>query len=394
MKQTNDPMRDLAQRLEQTRAAIHENPELSECEYETTKLVRERLRALDLEPVELGLPTGAAALLRGGKPGGTIALRADLDALPIEEATGAPCASRKAGVMHACGHDVHTTVLLGAAELLLRRREELCGNVLLLFQPAEEAATGAAALLERGLLTRVPLDAMLALHVWPGVPEGTVGLRAGAVFSAVNSFKIEVRGRGGHGSSPELVRNPIPPAASLALNLPSIRSNDLPQREAAAVAVTEILGGNCNNVIPDTCTLEGTIRTFSASARDTALRRLEELTEHTAAAWGCTASLTLTDHTPPVINDAHLTQAMEAAARTVFGPDGCRSIAPLMISEDLAFYGERLPICCALLGVGGDRGLHNAGFFPSSAVLLPGAQFLAQSAVNALQMLANAPQEP
>ena len=387
MKQTNEQKQALAQGLAQTRAEIHQNPELSGCEYETTKRIREKLASLGLEPVELDLPTGAAALLRGGKPGGTVGLRADLDALPIQEQTGAAYASQREGVMHACGHDVHMTALLGAAELLAQRREELCGNVLFLFQPSEEAADGAMQVVRHGLFSRVRVDALLAQHVWPGLPAGTVGLCAGAIFSAVDSFRIDVQGRGGHGSSPDLVRNPIPAAASLALSIPSIRSNDLPPREAAAVAVTRITGGSCNNVIPDTCTLEGTIRTFSLTARDTAQRRLKTLAANTAAAWDCREQTVLTDHTPPVINDARLTQAMADAARSVFGAEGCRTVEPLMISEDFSCYGEVCPICCALLGVGGDKGLHNAAFFPDESVLLPGAEFLAQSAVNVLEAL-------
>lgn len=180
--------------------------------------------------------------------------------------------------------------LLGAARLLAARREQLAGNVLFLFQPAEEAATGAMQVLEQGLFRRVPMAGMLALHVWPGLAQGQLGVRSGAILSAVDSFEITVTGRGGHGSAPERACNPIPAGAALASALTTLRANDLPQAEPAVTAVTCIQAGTCNNVIPDRCILLGTIRTFSARTRAQAKARLEALTAGIAAAWGCTAS--------------------------------------------------------------------------------------------------------
>ena len=247
------------------RAQVHSHPELSNREFETTKLVQRHLAALGLEPVELGLPTGAAALLRGGRPGPTVGLRADLDALPVTEQTGAPYGSENEGVMHACGHDVHTSVLLGAAELLTKRREEIAGNILFLFQPAEEAMVGARHVVEQGLFQRVKLSALLGMHVWPQLPRGEVGLRAGAFFAAVDNFRIVITGRGGHGSTPNLSRSPIGAGAALALAIPAIKAYDLPPTEPATVAVTLLQAGYCNNVIPDTCELQGTIRRAQSS---------------------------------------------------------------------------------------------------------------------------------
>ena len=371
--------------LHALRTQLHEAPELSWQEHQSPLLIRRELEALGLEPVPLGLPTGAAALLRGALPGPTVGLRADLDALPVTERTGAEFASRVPGVMHACGHDIHTAALLGAARLLAARREQLAGNVLFLFQPAEEAATGAMQVLERGLFRRIPVAGMLALHVWPGLAQGQLGIRTGAILSAVDSFEITVIGRGGHGSAPERACNPIPAGAAIASAIPALRANDLPQAEPAVMAVTCMQAGTCNNVIPDRCTLLGTIRTFSAQTRAQAKARLEALTAGIAAAWGCTAAVGWTDGTPALCNDAGLAAAMERAAVSVFGETGCVHIDPLMISEDFACYGSEVPVCCALLGVGGPEGLHSAAFCPDSAVLLPAARFLAESARRVLQ---------
>lgn len=226
---------------------------------------------------------------------------------------------------------------------------------------------------------------MLALHVWPGLAQGQLGIRSGAILSAVDSFEITVTGRGGHGSAPERACNPIPAGAALASALTTLRANDLPQAEPAVTAVTCIQAGTCNNVIPDRCILLGTIRTFSARTRAQAKARLEALTAGIAAAWGCTAAVGWTDGTPALCNDAGLAAAMEHAAVSVFGKSGCVQIEPQMISEDFACYGSEVPICCALLGVGSPVGLHSAAFCPDSSVLLPAARFLAESAWSVLE---------
>ena len=241
--------------------------------------------------------------------------------------------------------------------------------------------------LERGLFRRVPMAGMLALHVWPGLAQGQLGIRTGAILSAVDSFEITVTGRGGHGSAPERACNPIPAGAALA----SASQRSAPTtchtgREASRHGRDVHSGRTCNNVIPDRCTLLGTIRTFSARTRAQARARLEALTAGIAAAWGCTAAVGWTDGTPALCNDAGLAAAMEHAAVSVFGKSGCVQIEPQMISEDFACYGSEVPICCALLGVGSPVGLHSAAFCPDSSVLLPSPPaFLRESACGALE---------
>ena len=363
---------------------LHRHPEPSHFEKRTNVRIREQLAA---HGIDMLCPADniTIAVIRGAKPGRTIGLRFDTDALQMQELCDVPYKSEQDGLMHGCGHDAHTTCGVFVARLLQAHRDELCGTYKIIFQPAEEAATGAMQVLEQGLFRRVPMAGMLALHVWPGLAQGQLGIRSGAILSAVDSFEITVTGRGGHGSAPERACNPIPAGAALASALTTLRANDLPQAEPAVTAVTCIQAGTCNNVIPDRCILLGTIRTFSARTRAQAKARLEALTAGIAAAWGCTAAVGWTDGTPALCNDAGLAAAMERAAVSVFGKNGCVQIEPQMISEDFACYGSEVPICCALLGVGSPVGLHSAAFCPDSSVLLPAARFLAESAWSVLE---------
>jgi len=374
----------LTQRLRELRHQLHRYPELSAHETETTALLISELTALGLEIPQLGLSTGTVAVLRGGAPGPVVGLRADIDALPVEEHTHAACASRHPGVMHACGHDVHTAALFGAAVLLSRRRASLHGTVVLIFQPAEETVNGAQSIIASGLFEKYRLQALLCLHVWPGLPEGTVGVGDGAFLSAVDSFQITVTGRGGHGSMPYLSVNPIPCGAALALAVPATMGYDLPPEETAAVSVCSVQSGCCDNAIPDACTLLGTARTFSEAARQAVLGRLRTLTEGTAAAYRCGGDVRIDHSIPPVVNHPVLADIMRRSAVKVLGEGACRTLAPVMISEDFAYYRACVPICCTLFGVGTGDLLHSPSFFPPDSVLLPAASFLAESAVQML----------
>lgn len=373
-----------ARQLVSLRQQLHRNPELSSREIKTTALLRERLTAMGLELLDLGLPTGAAALLRGGRPGPTIGIRADIDALPLVEKTDVVCRSQNPGIMHACGHDVHTTALLGAAELLCRQREELRGQVLFLFQPAEETVQGAESVIASGLFEKYAPVGLICLHVWPQLPAMQVGLASGAFLSAVDSFKITITGRGGHGSMPNESVNPIPAGSAVALAAPGIVSYDLPPAETAALSICSIQAGLCDNAIPDVCTLLGTARTFSEQSQQIVLRRLKELSENTAAAYGCRGELYIDHSIPPVVNDAVLSHLMGRSAEAVLGKGACRHLEQVMISEDFAYYGRQLPVCCALFGVGTGGKLHSASFYPPDDVLLPAASFLAECAVEIL----------
>lgn len=374
--------------LRAIRSQIHRNPETAWKEYDTTALIREELTKLGLEPISLGLDTGTAALLRGGHPSKLLVLRADIDALPIQEETGAEDASQRPGVMHACGHDIHTTVLLGAAMALCKVKNELHGDILFLFQPAEESASGAEKLVANRFFDQFKPDGFLGLHVWPQFPFGQIGLREGPVLSAKDGFRIIMQGTGGHGSAPHLAVDPIPAACALVGSMQTIVSRNVPALEPAVISVCSIHAGSTDNIIPMDCTLVGSVRSFDPQVREAILARLTTLVHSTAAAYGCTADLRLSCDAPAVTNHPDMCRIMEASVRGIFGEEGLVVPDPVAISEDFALYGAIAPSCLALFGVG-EKGqppqaLHNPGFYPNARVLSHAAAFLADSAIRFL----------
>ena len=370
--------------LRRLRHTLHENPELSEQEHRTTKLLRDEIRRLGLEEVELGLPTGLAAVLHGGISGPMVALRADIDALPVAEKTGWEHASKETGKMHACGHDIHMTALLGAAMLLSRHRGELCGDVVFIFQPAEESMMGAEQVIAAGLFEKLPICAMFGMHVWPQFDFGTIGLHTGAVMAAKDVFTITVQGDGGHASAPQCTHDSIVCGAHLIVALQSIVSRSISPLENAVVSVCSAHAGSCDNVIPDEMTLLGSTRTFSTGGRETVLQRIGELSDAIAAAYGCRASLSVVRGSPAVINSAVLADVAYEAASTVFGDSGTFNCGSVSISEDFSLYGGNVPTYYYLFGVretGTEMpSLHNPCFCPNDRVLPAAAALLADSA--------------
>jgi len=356
----------MADDLTAWRRDFHAHPELGYRETRTAGLVAERLRDFGLDHVEEGLgKTGVVGVLHGASgPGGpTIMLRADMDALPIDEATGADHASTFPGVMHACGHDGHTTMLLGAARHLAETRN-FSGTVYFCFQPAEEGGAGAKAMLDDGMFERYRPGSVYGLHIWPGLPVGVMAVKEGPVLAAADMFEITVTGRGGHGAMPETTRDPIVAASALVTALQSIVARVVDPSQPAVVSVTKIAAGHAFNVIPGTAVLGGTTRCFDAGAQKLIHAEIARIAEATARAFACEASFEIGgDPYPPLLNDAKAAQFAHSVMTDVVGTDAAHfGHPPAMAGEDFAFLAERVPGAFAILGNGDSAALHHPKF--------------------------------
>lgn len=360
---------------------LHMHPEPSYEEYETTERIKRELAAAGIEILQIPLKTGVAAIVRGAKPGKTYGLRCDIDALPIAEETDLPYKSKTPGKMHACGHDFHTAAVFGAALLLQERKEELQGNVKILFQPAEESSHGAETVLETGVFSDV--TAIFGLHTAAYLPVGTLGIRAGSVMAAVDRFELNITGTGCHGGHPDEGVDTILVAASVIQAFQSIVGRNLNPFHTGVVSVTRINGGNTWNVIPDKVELEGTVRSMEKDDRIFIERRMREIAEHTAAAYGANAELLWYPGPPATVNE----KAWSAFAQKVAEESGFE-VVPQRNStggEDFAFYLEKIPGCFINVGTGVGYPNHHPKFYADEAALTPAAEYLEKLLVEALR---------
>lgn len=360
---------------------LHMHPELSYEEYETTERIKRELAAAGIEILQIPLKTGVTAIVRGAKPGKTYGLRCDIDALPIEEETDLPYKSKTPGKMHACGHDFHTAAVFGAALLLQERKEELQGTVKILFQPAEESSHGAETVLETGVFSDV--TAIFGLHTAAYLPVGTLGIRAGSVMAAVDRFELNITGTGCHGGHPDEGVDTILVAASVIQAFQSIVGRNLNPFHTGVVSVTRINGGNTWNVIPDKVELEGTVRSMEKDDRIFIERRMREIAEHTATAYGANAELLWYPGPPATVNE----KAWSAFAQKVAEESGFE-VVPQRNStggEDFAFYLEKIPGCFINVGTGVGYPNHHPKFYADEAALTPAAEYLEKLLVEALR---------
>ncbi len=348
------------------RRDIHQHPELSNREVRTAGLVADQLRALGLT-VETGIAhTGVAGLLDTGRPGPTIALRADMDALPVAERTDVPFRStaksnyrgEEVGVMHACGHDSHTAVLLGVAEVLVRLKSQLRGKVLFLFQPSEEGAPpgeegGAALMLKEGLFRKYKPEVAIGWHAWASLNTGTIGYRSGPFMAGSQAWKAVVAGRQTHGSRPWQGVDPIVTAAQIVNGLQTVVSRQVDiTKNPAVVSVGGIKGGVRNNIIPDSVEMIGTLRTFDPDQYTQVTQAMKRMVEGTAAANGTTATLTLDDYRNPVTyNDPKLAARLLPSLRAVAGADNVQEIPLITASEDFGYFAQAVPSFFYMVGV-------------------------------------------
>jgi amidohydrolase len=373
--------------ITEIRHQIHQNPELGNREFETARLVAAQLRRLGLE-VDTGIAhTGVVGLLRGRRPGPVVAVRADMDALPVTEDTPYPWKSTKrgtylgqeVGISHACGHDVHVAIALGVAEVLAGMGNDLPGAVKFIFQPAEEGTPpgergGARLMVEQGALENPRPAAIFGLHAAAALPVGKIGYTAGPALAASDHFRITIRGRQTHGATPELGIDPVVMASQVVLALQTIRSRTLPPREPSVVTVGIVRGGTRFNIIPGEVLLEGTVRTFSVEAQNTVERRMKEIATGITAAGGGTAEVEYERVVPVTINDVPLTRRMVPSLEGVVGKDNVTELPPWMPAEDFSYFANVVPGLYFRLGTakpGTTSGDHHTPTFMADDSAIP-----------------------
>lgn len=376
------------------RRHIHAHPELGMETEETAAFVEKVLKEIGIENVRRCGKTGVIALIEGQKTGGAksacVGLRADMDALPVDERNALPFKSVNAGKAHVCGHDVHTACLLGAAEVLYGLRAEFQGTVKLIFQPGEEGAGGAEAMIADGALLNPEMSAAFALHVWPDIPAGTLAMRRGAVLASAQGIKIKITGKQGHAAHPHRCVDPILIAGHIICALQSIVSREMAPLDTGVLSIGKITGGTAGNIIPEEVVLEGTVRTLSKDVNKQMLDAIKRIAEGTAAMLRGTAVLEVSPGLPPLVNDDALFDRMQESFKKAFGEERVQTLPqPSMGGEDFALFLEHVPGAHFRLGVGradaDNYPLHSPDFVADEAGLPWGVAGLATLALDTLK---------
>jgi amidohydrolase len=349
------------------RRLLHAHPELSMVEFDTARYVTDTLATYGLDEIRTGIgKTGVLGTLRGGRPGPVTLLRADMDALPIRELTGAAYASEREGVMHACGHDGHVAILLAAAKTLAERRAEVAGTLVFCFQPGEEGAAGNRFMIEDGALENPHVDRTFALHLYSGLDVGKIGVRDGPFFASADEYTLHVRGKGGHGAMPQNSVDPIVAGAHLVTLLQTIVSREISPKDPAVFTVGEFTSGTTFNVIPDEATLKGTVRAFDAGVRASMPERLRRIAAGLAEALRVEIDVDYHWSYPPTVNAREPNDVVRAVGRDLLAPDGVVEHDIVMWAEDMSFMQEQRPGAYFIVGSrGGDQTAfphHNARF--------------------------------
>jgi amidohydrolase len=380
---------DLQPDIQAWRRDIHEHPELQYDVHRTAAVVAERLREFGCDEVVTGLGrTGVVGVIRGRKAAGkddirVIGLRADMDALPIQEATELPYASKTPGRMHACGHDGHTAMLLGAARYLSETRN-FAGEAVVIFQPAEEGGAGAAAMIKDGLLDRFAIDQVYGMHNGPGIPIGSFAIRPGPIMASTDAVDIHIEGRGGHAARPHISIDSVLVGAQLITAAQSIVSRSVDPLESAVLSICEFHAGNARNVIPQSAELKGTIRALTPEVRALVEKRLRDVIDGVARMTGAKIDLGFERGYPVTVNHAAQTDVASRIAREVAGDGNVHQTPPLMGGEDFAYMLERRPGAFIFCGNGNTAGLHHPAYDFNDEAIVYGTSYWIKLVENTL----------
>ncbi|NTF44683.1 M20 aminoacylase family protein [Rhizobium rhizogenes] len=361
--------------LIEIRHSLHQMPEIGLSEFKTSDFIAEQLQKWGFEVTRGLATTGIVATLRAGSSNRAIGFRADFDALPMHEETNLPYASQHPGAMHACGHDGHTSMLLGAA-WALSQDKNFSGTVHFIFQPAEENFGGGKLMIEDGLFERFPCERVFALHNWPGIPAGAFATRAGPVAASIDVLTLTVRGKGGHGAQPELTVDPVVVGSSIVMALQTLVSRNISPHQPSVVTVGAFLSGSASNIIPDTAVLEISMRAMNPKVREEIRERVEQIATFQAKSYGADISLDWQVGYPATINDKDAAEAAKSTIKRHFGEDSFTELdLPLMGSEDFSFLLERVPGAYVLIGNGDSAGLHTTTYDFNDDILERGAMY-------------------
>src|SRR3954470_22752049 len=380
---------DLQPDIQAWRRDIHEHPELLYEVHRTAALVANRLREFGCDEVITGIGrTGVVGVIKGGKPAGrgdvkVIGLRADMDALPIEEATNLPYASKTKGLMHACGHDGHTAMLLGAARYLAETRN-FAGQAVVIFQPAEEGGAGAVAMIKDGLMDRFGIEQVYGMHNGPGIPVGSFAIRPGAIMAGGDAVVIRIEGRGGHAARPHRCIDSVLVGAQLITALQSIVSRSVDPLESAVISMCEFHAGHARNVIPQTAELKGTVRTLDAEVRKLVEKRVREVVAGVAQMTGAKIDLEYSHGYPVTVNHGQQTDIATRAAREIAGDANVQEMPPLMAGEDFAYMLEQRPGAFIFCGNGDSAGLHHPAYNFNDEAIVYGTSYWIKLVENTL----------
>jgi len=380
---------DLQPDIQAWRRDIHEHPELLYEVHRTAAFVADRLREFGCDEVVTGLGrTGVVGVIKGNRPAGkgevkVIGLRADMDALPIEEATNLPYASKNPGLMHACGHDGHTAMLLGAARYLAETRN-FAGDAVVIFQPAEEGGAGAVAMIKDGLMDRFGIEQVYGMHNGPGIPVGSFAIRPGAIMAGGDAVFIRIEGRGGHAARPHKCIDSVLVGAQLINALQSIVSRSVDPLESAVISICQFDAGHARNVIPQTAELKGTVRTLDADVRKLVEKRVREVVAGVAQMTGARIDLHYTHGYPVTVNHVPQTDVAVRAAREIAGDANVQEMPPLMAGEDFAFMLEQRPGALIFCGNGDSAGLHHPEYNFNDEAIVFGTSYWIKLVENTL----------